>query len=63
MTTLEYYLRDMEASGLLSLLYNGYRHINDQPTLENVTLETAMADKAFCKFTTDNLREEYIKGI
>lgn len=63
MDALEAYLREMEASSLLSLLYNGYRYINDQPALETVTLETAMADEGFCKFTTDNLNDEYIKGI
>lgn len=63
MKEVEAYLREMEASSLLSLLYNGYRYINDQPALETVTLETAMADEGFCKFTKGNLKDEYIKGI
>lgn len=63
MDALEAYLREMEASSLLSLLYNGYRYINDQPALENVTLEEALSNEGFCKFTADNLNDEYIKGI
>ena len=63
MSALETYLREMEASSLLSLLYNGYRYINDQPALEIVTLEIAMTDEGFRKFTQDNLNDEYIKGI
>lgn len=57
------YLREMETSGLLSLLYNGYRYINGQPEILDITLEMAMADNGFCTFTENNLQYEYDKGI
>lgn len=60
---IEQYLKEMEESDLLYLLYNGYLFIHDKPTVKNVTLEIALADKGFCKFTEDNLRDEYKKGI
>ena len=60
---LEDYLKDMERSQLLSLLYNGWRHISDLPEIENITLELALNDEAFCQFTQNNLEEEYSKGI
>ncbi len=60
---LEQYLRDMDKAQLLGLLYNGWRLTSDLPEVENVTLELAINDEAFCKFTKENLEDEYNKGI
>ena len=57
MTEVEKYLRDMEVSGLLPLLYNGWRYINDRLALETVSLEMALADKPFCEWIEFNFDE------
>ena len=57
MTEVEKYLRDMEVAGLLPLLYNGWRYINDKLALEIVTLEMALNDKSFCQWIESNFDE------
>lgn len=60
---IEQYLREMEEADILYLLYNGYLFLQNKPTVKQITLESALADKSFCKFTEDNLYDEYKKGI
>ena len=57
MTEVEKYLRDMEASCLLPLLYNGWKLINDLPKVETVSLKMALADKPFCNWIESNFDE------
>lgn len=57
MEEVEKYLRDMEVSGLLPLLYNGWKIINDLQKVEKVSLEMALADKPFCDWIESNFDE------
>lgn len=57
MGEVEKYLGEMEVSGLLPLLYNGWKLINDLPKVETVTLEIALDDSAFCEWIETNFDE------